>query len=313
MIKGRKKLDQPTEKDDKTNANTQNTPAHWRKPPRRWNQHKYAFLLATRHYKMLVDEGRLAAFRDIILSIVKPNDIVADLGAGTGILSMIAAQKAKKVYAVEMFPYLYEVGQENAHRYGLSDRITFIQHDARTIVLPEAVDVVICEMVHTGCIAEHQIPVMNHAIKTFLKPTGHVIPTAINTNAQLITTNYHFNGYEMKLPHYQSPIEIAWETPLSPVHTLRAFDLTTINPLSATGTVTVPIDRKGILNGLKITSEVYLTPSRIVTEKDMTSSLEPIIFPLDDQPVTLGDNIQIEFFYEPGAGAEGFHYDVTIS
>jgi predicted RNA methylase len=224
---------------------------------------------------------------------VKTNDIVADLGAGTGILSMIAAQKAKKVYAVEMFPYLYEVGQENAHRYGLSDRITFIQHDARTVALPEAIDVVICEMVHTGCIAEHQIPVMNHAIKTFLKPTGRVIPTAITTNAQLIATNFHFNG--------------------SSVHALRVFDLTTINPLSATGTVTVPIDRKGILNGLKITSEVYLTPSRIVTEKDMTSSLEPIIFPLDDQPVTPGDNIQIEFFYEPGAGAEGFHYDVTIS
>jgi predicted RNA methylase len=262
---------------------------------------------------MLVDEGRLTAFRDTILSIVKPDDIVADLGAGTGILSMIAAQKAKKVYAVEVFPYLNEVGRENAHRYGVSDRIVFLQNDARTVIIPEPVDVVICEMVHTGCIAEHQIPVMNHAIKTFLKPTGRVIPTTITTNAQLISTNYHFNGYEMKLPHYQSPIEMPWESPLSPVYTLKAFDLTTINPLSATGIITAQINREGVMNGLKITSEVYLTPSTIVTEKDMSSSLEPIIFPLDDQPVTPEDKVQIEFFYEPGAGAEGFHYDVTIT
>ncbi|UCH37016.1 MAG: methyltransferase domain-containing protein [Candidatus Bathyarchaeota archaeon] len=301
-----------TEKNDIGNANQPKTPMNWNNPPRNWNKHKYAFLLATRHYKMLVDEGRLAAFRNTILSSVNSDDVVADLGAGTGILSMIAAQKAKKVYAVELFPYLYELAQENAQRYGLSDRITFVQHDARTVVLPETVDVIICEMVHTGCIAEHQIPVMNHALKTFLKPSGRVIPKSITTNAQLITTNYHFNGYEMKLPHYQNPTEIPWEISLSPIHRLREFDLTTINPLSATGTVTVQITRDGILNGLKITSEVFLTPSLIVTEKDMTSSLEPIIFPLDDQPVAPGDEVQIEFFYEPGAGAEGFHYNVTI-
>ncbi|ASJ03722.1 DNA methylase [Thermococcus profundus] len=56
--------------------------------------------------------------------------IVADLGAGTGVLSIGAALiGAKKVYAVEKDEKAIEVARENARSLGVEDKIEFINAD----------------------------------------------------------------------------------------------------------------------------------------------------------------------------------------
>ena len=54
----------------------------------------YNYIFSDAHFNMLSDTARLRPLREAIFQTIKPNDIVADLGAGTGILSIFAAKKA---------------------------------------------------------------------------------------------------------------------------------------------------------------------------------------------------------------------------
>ena len=79
------------------------------------------------HESMLQDDVRCRAFRDALREVVTPDSVVLDIGAGTGILSIFAAQAgARQVYAVERSPVAQCARQIIADN-GLSDRIEVFQ------------------------------------------------------------------------------------------------------------------------------------------------------------------------------------------
>ena len=79
------------------------------------------------HESMLQDEVRCKAFRDALFEVVTPDSVVLDIGAGTGILSIFAAQAgAKKVYAVERSP-VAQCARQIVADNGLSDRVEVFQ------------------------------------------------------------------------------------------------------------------------------------------------------------------------------------------
>ena len=90
------------------------------------------------HEEMLKDQGRTHAYRDALLKnahIIK-GKVVLDVGCGTGILSMFAAQAgAKHVYAVDNSNMAYTC-REIVKANGFEDRITVIKGDIETIELP---------------------------------------------------------------------------------------------------------------------------------------------------------------------------------
>jgi release factor glutamine methyltransferase len=60
---------------------------------------------------------------------VKNNEIVLDIGAGCGILSILSALKAKRVIALDINPYAVRCIRLNAHNNDVSKKIDIIQGD----------------------------------------------------------------------------------------------------------------------------------------------------------------------------------------
>ena len=97
------------------------------------------------HRTMICDRVRTEAFRRAIDSVVRHGDVVLDVGAGSGILSMFAARAgAARVYAVERTTVAV-VAQELAVANGVAEIVRVIQGDVMDIELPERVDVIVSE------------------------------------------------------------------------------------------------------------------------------------------------------------------------
>ena len=107
----------------------------------------YGFDDVGNHANMLLDAARVKAFADAIAEIVKPGQVVADIGSGTGLLAILAAKAgARVVYAVERGP-LAEIIEAAAADNGVGDIVKVLRGDARDLRFPEQPDVIISETI----------------------------------------------------------------------------------------------------------------------------------------------------------------------
>ena len=97
---------------------------------------------------MLADVHRTGSFARAIAAVVTPGMTVADVGCGSGILSLFAARAgAARVHALEA-TRMIEDAAEVARANGFDgDRIEFVPGDARHFVAPGGVDAVIGEWI----------------------------------------------------------------------------------------------------------------------------------------------------------------------
>jgi len=128
------------------------------------------------HRFMLKDIVRGETYQNAIDAVVTPDSVVLDMGAGSGILSFMAARAgARKVYAVERTS-IARVTLELARLNGLQDRIQVIQDDVRNIVLPEKVDVLLSEWLGPIGVDENLLHPLLTARDRWLKPEGKILP-----------------------------------------------------------------------------------------------------------------------------------------
>lgn len=164
------------------------------------------------HYSMLLDDDRIAIFKEAIERTVKEGDIVYDLGTGSGILAMIAAQKAKKVYAIELDPITVEYTKENIENNGF-DNIEVIEGDARDYVFKKKADVVVAELLDTALITEPQVPVINSIIKKgLIKDSGKIIPEEVYNTAQLVEAKMGHIYYDEEVKSKPISQEVLYDT-----------------------------------------------------------------------------------------------------
>lgn len=159
-------------------------------------------------YMCLKDEARTMAFRDAIRSVVRPGDVVVDIGAGTGILSLFAAEAgAAKVFAVEIDPVSAAALRKSIElNPGVGDRICVVQGDAAIVDLPHAADVVVAEIIETGLLDEQQVPVLNALRRRgVITRATRLLPARYETTLQLVTAEHRYYGFAIAAPKHEWP------------------------------------------------------------------------------------------------------------
>jgi precorrin-6B methylase 2 len=135
------------------------------------------------HGMMLADQHRNSRFREAIEAVVRPGDVVTDVGAGTGLLSMFAARAgARKVYALESGMIAF-IARRIIALNGMSDVIEVVQTSSLAFEPPEPSDVVISETLGYAVLDERFRPTVVDARERMLRPGGTLIPAAVNIYA----------------------------------------------------------------------------------------------------------------------------------
>ena len=142
------------------------------------------------HRSMICDRVRTEAFKRAIDSVVRAGDVVLDVGAGSGILSVFAAQAgAARVYAVEQTS-IAVLAQELAAANGVSGIVKVIHDDVMDVELPEQVDVIVSEWLGGFGIDEGMLVPVVVARDRWLKPGGIMIPRSVTAWAALVHDRY---------------------------------------------------------------------------------------------------------------------------
>lgn len=142
------------------------------------------------HRPMLLDRPRNRAYAEAIARLVKPGMIVLEIGAGAGLLAMLAARAGAEVYACEGNPMIAAAARENVGRNGLADRIRIIPKLSTDLAipgdLPAPADLVIHEIFGARLFDEGVTASLEDARRRLVKPGAPSIPHAAELRAALV-------------------------------------------------------------------------------------------------------------------------------
>ncbi|WP_447972601.1 50S ribosomal protein L11 methyltransferase [Nitrospira sp. Kam-Ns4a] len=264
------------------------------------------------------DDARLIAFRRAINEVVKPDDVVLDLGAGTGILGLLACQAgAGRVYAVEeggMIQLVREICRAN----GFQDRLVPVKGLSTRVDLPEPVDVVVADQIGRFGFEAGVFEYFADARERFLKPGGQTIPRRIDLQVvpvecphlweQVEFWNHPVAGFDFSAARPLAantgyPVKYRPEHLLGKPAVIASLDPATAAPAILGLEVSIPVARRGLLNGIggwfaaQLSEHVTLSNSPLA---DTPIDRHGVFFPLD-RPVELmeGDRVRVRMDIRP--------------
>jgi predicted RNA methylase len=268
------------------------------------------FAMTDHVFDCMIDTERTHAFAKAIAETVQRGDVVVDMGAGSGVLAMLAARAgAKTVYAVELdrnnIATLGAVFRAN----NLADKIVLVQGDVRTAALPEKVDVIIGEMIATALIEELQVPAMNHMLR-FAKPNARVLLSHYRTFVDLVDNPASYYGFDFRIIRYEYPdLRHLRSRTLSDKQLILDVDFN--QPVTQTKVnqrLCLTASRRGRINGLRLSSETAFWDGSTLGATYAYSY--PIILPIDTIEVGEGNAFDVEISYKICGGMQTLKYAV---
>lgn len=193
-----------------------------------------------------LDRVRNAVYRDAIADAIArtPPTLALELGAGCGLLSMMAAQAgAERIVANEAHPTLCAVGEEIVADNGFAERIRYVGKDSRRLGipadLPQRADLAIFEMFDCSLIGEGVLHFLAHAREHLLAEGARCLPMAGTIRAMLIECRFdRIRGIDANLlnpyryaPGFENVDAAALDyRPLSAPFDVFAFDFASADP-----------------------------------------------------------------------------------
>ena len=135
---------------------------------------------------MLDDLVRTRAFVEAVQRVVREGDVVIDLGTGSGVLAVAAAQAgASHVYAIEASD-ISDVARKVFEVNGVADRVTLLEGWSPHLEVPEPGDVLVSEMLGNEPLDEDLLETTLDARRRLLKPDARLIPQGVKIVARSV-------------------------------------------------------------------------------------------------------------------------------
>ena len=294
------------------------------------------------HARMLNDHRRTGDYIAALAAAVRPDDIVVDIGTGSGVLAVAAARAgARHVYAVEASD-IASVAKRVFEINGVADRVTLVPGWSRQIELPEKADVLVSEIIGNEPLEEEILETTLDARRRLLVPGARLIPHRLTLLARPVL----MPEAEVKqrafgradVAHWRDLYDIDFEPLLDaaipgPVYTrtegevvatwptcgppraLATVDLTRFDALSLHGSVDLAVDPPGRVNAVAVTFRADL-------HDGTTHTLDPWIWPASSwatsvwvlpDPVTVSPNsrLRVQYHCRAAAVADGLSCQVV--
>ncbi|QID18604.1 tetratricopeptide repeat protein [Nitrogeniibacter mangrovi] len=143
------------------------------------------------HVPMMNEQARNNAYFEGMKTYVRPDTQVFEIGAGSGLLSMMAARLgARNVVTCEGAPLIARTAQQIVADNGFGDTVTVLAKPSFEVQLgselPELADVLVHEIFSSGLIEEHVLPAMEDAKRRLLKPGAAIVPATASLMIALV-------------------------------------------------------------------------------------------------------------------------------
>ena len=239
------------------------------------------------HTLMLNDHIRMTAYEKAIKEVVKQGHVVADIGTGTGILSLWAFEVgAKKVYGIDVNSNMIPKALKRIEKAGFIDKFEVLNGLSYNVNLPERVDVIMSEIMGNLGDNEDMVQILEDARKRFLKKNGIMIPQCVTTylvpinstqthkqiqkkECKGINKNYSLDGLLIKL-NIKNQFNLYYDAIipescyLSSPQPAQQFNFNGQDETEYKKNLTYTIDKDGIFTGFKGYFIAQLSPGVVL-------------------------------------------------
>ena len=230
------------------------------------------------HSAMLNDLIRNQAFEDAISGAVTSGCTVLDLGAGTGLLSMMAARAgAGHVTGCEAVGILADTAEKIVRQNGFDDQISILHKRSQDLMLGEdinkPVDILVAEIVDAGLLGENIIASIADAKKRLCKADATVIPQSAAVYAVPIecealskarkvdtASGFDISSFNTLRPNMYLQTDLSkyqWQMLSNPVQVFD-FDFTQDIPVSRDNSYAVTPHTDGVAHGIAFWFDLHL-------------------------------------------------------
>jgi SAM-dependent methyltransferase len=275
-------------------------------------------LIVDEHREYLSDQARTSAFSRAIPEVVKPGDVVLDLGSGTGILGLLACRAgAARVYSIDEGGMI-GLARQVCEASGFKDQVVFLKGLSTRVDLPEKVDVIVADQIgHFGFNAG-VLEYFSDARERFLKPGGKMIPAGVELVVTPVESPmmwgqvefwnqspaaFNFSPARTLAANTAYPTKLRPEELLGEPVRLVAFDFSQATADAFKAEVCVKAARNGTLHGVGGWFSAQLSPGVVMTNSPLAKDAinrRQIFFPIDQSvEVRGGDCIRVMMHIVP--------------
>jgi tetratricopeptide (TPR) repeat protein len=133
------------------------------------------------HVPMMNEDARNRPYLEALQAVVAEDQLVLEIGTGSGLLAMMAAKAgAKQVVTCEAVRLVAETAKGIVEANGLAGRVTVLAKPSYMLDvgkdLPRQADILVHEIFSSELLGEHVLPALEDAKARLLKPGGRILP-----------------------------------------------------------------------------------------------------------------------------------------